>query len=124
MKTGSSEHANQIELRFLEGVCKRCPDDVRVLKALGDLYTRVGACDKGLEVDLHLARACPDEPEVWYNLGCSHALVGNKEDAFRALARALELGYDDVEWMSKDNDLESIRRDPRFHTLLQHLHEE
>ncbi len=123
MKTGTTEHANQVELRFLEGVRKRCPEDVRVLKALGDLYTRVGASDKGLEVDLHLARACPDEPEVWYNLGCSYALVGSKEEAFNALSRALKLGYDDLEWMSKDNDLQSIRHDPRFHTLLQNLRE-
>ncbi len=121
MKRQGEEQADQVEIRFLEGVRTRCPHDTRVLKALGDLYTRAGELDKGLRVDRDLSRRCPDEPEVWYNLGCSCALLGEKEAAFDALERAVALGYNDHEWMSKDRDLRSLRRDPRFESLLQQL---
>jgi len=121
MKTITNEHSDQVEMRFLEGVRNRCPKDSRVLKALGDLYTRAGNLEKGLDVDRDLVRMCPDEPDVWYNLGCSHALVGEKEAAFNALSRAVELGYSDRDWMSRDDDLRSIRNDPRFRSLLHQL---
>ncbi len=121
MKSITNEQSDHVEMRFLEGVRNRCPKDSRVLKALGDLYTRTGELEKGLDVDRNLVRMCPKEPEVWYNLGCSHALVGEKEEAFEALSRAVELGYSDRDWMSRDNDLRSIRKDPRFRLLLQQL---
>ncbi len=121
MKAQVNEHAQRVEIRFLEGVRKRCPGDDRVLKVLGDLYTRSGEYEKGLEADRSLIRMCPDEPQVWYNLGCSYALVGEKGKAFDALQRAVELGYDDPDWMNSDKDLRSIRNDPRFHSLLQRI---
>lgn len=121
MKSRTSEQSDNVEVRFLEGVRRRCPEDSRVLKALGDLYTRGGELEKGLNVDRELVRVCPDEPEVWYNLGCSCALIGEKKEAFDALSRAVELGYSDHEWMSRDKDLRSIRHDPRFRSLLEQL---
>ncbi len=111
----------RVELNFLEGLNNRCPDDARILKALGDLYTGVGEHQKGLEVDERLVRLCPDESGVWYNLGCSYALLGRKDDAFRALFKAVELGYVDHDWMLRDKDLESIRRDTRFRQLLKRV---
>ena len=69
------EKDDLVELRFLEGVARRKPDDVLVFKALGDLYTRIGKVDAGLQADLKLVQLCPRESEVWYNLGCSYALL-------------------------------------------------
>ena len=68
-----------VELRFLEGVRARFPDDPLVLKALGDLYTRVGRIEDGLAVDRRLVRLCPEEEMVWYNLACSCALAGRTD---------------------------------------------
>ncbi|MBU0677444.1 MAG: tetratricopeptide repeat protein [Verrucomicrobia bacterium] len=110
----------EVETRFLEGVRHRCPDHALLLKALGDLYTRTGKHADGLSVDLRLAQLCPEESEVWYNLGCSYALVGEREQALDALRRALDLGYSDYDWMLKDADLECLRNDPRFIDLLEH----
>ncbi len=108
----------QVELKFLEGLKNRCPDDSRILKALGNLYTEMGEYPKGLEMDERLSRLCPEESEVWYNLGCSYALLGRNDDAFKALFKATELGYVDHDWMLRDRDLKSIRQDPRFKQLL------
>jgi hypothetical protein len=105
-------------MSFLEGVSRRCPENPDVLKPLADLYTRVGRFDQGLRVDLELARLCPEDCIVWYNLGCSFALTGRKDRAFDALGRAVSLGYDDHESMRRDADLASLHEDPRFDELL------
>ena len=106
------------EIAFLEAVRQRCPRHVGTLKALGDLYTRTGRVEDGLRVDLRLVRLCPRDDMVWYNLGCSYALTGHSERAFHALERAVDLGYDDAGWMNRDEDLASLRCDPRFTRLL------
>lgn len=113
-----SDQQNQVEVRFLESILKRKPEDITVLKALADLYTRVGRHKDGLRLDLRLGELCPRESLVWYNLGCSFALVERKGDALEALARAVELGYRDGDWMQKDEDLASLRDDPGFQRLL------
>ena len=114
----SDKRENEAEVRLLEGVRRRCPDDDLVWRALADLYTRVGRYEDGLAEDLKLANAFPCEPDIWYNLACSHALLGHIDEAFRALHKAVECGYSNVEWMKQDEDLLSIRKDPRFQQVL------
>lgn len=110
-----------VELGFFEAVAARLPGDEAVLKALGDLYTRVGRYEDGLAIDRRLAELCPDDSMVWYNLACSLALLNMRAPAMKALKRAVELGYDDAEWMSRDSDLRSLKDERGFKTLLKKL---
>ena len=112
-----------VEIRFLEGVSRRLVDHADTLKALGDLYTGTGLVEKGLETDLKLTALCPQDPMIWYNLGCSYALTAQPDRAFDALTRAAELGYADVKWMRQDEDLVTLRDDARFERLLLRLGE-
>ena len=122
MKTKSKiSAALRKEVAFLESLARRCPQDVDVLKTLGDLYTRTGCYEDGLKTDLELARLCPRESLVWYNLACSYALTARTDEALSALVRAVDLGYRDAMWIRKDADLESIRKDRRFKALMQLL---
>ena len=82
----------------------------------------MGRYEAGLEIDRELARVCPADPLSWYNLGCSLALVGRKDEAFDALSKAVEMGYDDYDWMRRDQDLSSLWDDPRFESLLSWLY--
>jgi Flp pilus assembly protein TadD len=106
------------ELEFLQRIGKRLPEDTEVMRALGDLYTRTGETAEGLRIDERLSRLCSEDPMVWYNLACSFALSSRNDDALDALGRAMELGYDDYEWMKKDTDLSTLRGDPRFESML------
>ncbi|RKX32466.1 MAG: hypothetical protein DRP22_02240 [Verrucomicrobia bacterium] len=112
---------DQVEIEFLEAVRRRCPRKLDVLHALGDLYTRVGKYQEGLQIDEQLVSSCPSDPFAWYNLACSYALVGNRDGAMSALKRAVDLGYDDFEWAQEDSDLESLRKDPEFGRLLEQM---
>ena len=115
-------HHEVVELKFLEKVSERLPDDIEVLQALAELYTKTGAYEKGLQIDLRLSQLVIDDELVWYNLGCSYALTALPDEAFEALNRAIELGYDDYDWMKTDSDLTNLYTDPRFESLLNWLY--
>ncbi len=115
------ERDGMVELRFLEGLRRRRPDDTGVLRALGDLYSRLGYNQQALDADRELVGKNPDDAVAWYNLACSQALSGMVDEAFRSLVRALQLGYDDLDWMMRDSDLSSLRNDPRFEGIVERI---
>jgi len=53
-----------------------------------------------------------------YNIACGYSLLNDKENAFAWLARAFENGFDGREYLRDDSDLDPLRSDPRFRTLL------
>jgi hypothetical protein len=55
-----------------------------------------------------------DAPVVHYQLACVEALAGNRERALDELAIAVEGGERFREYARTDEDLDSIRDDPRF----------
>lgn len=121
-RTKGRVNHDAVELRFLEKVAARLPEDPDVLQALADLYTKTGRFDEGLAMDIQLSQQLPNDDLVWYNLGCSYALTNHPDEAFEALSKAIELGYDDYDWMKTDSDLNGLHRDPRFESLLSWLY--
>jgi tetratricopeptide (TPR) repeat protein len=111
----------QFEIQFFEGIAKRDPTYIEALQVLGDAYTKTGQWEKGLHVDRRLARLCPDNPLVFYNLACSYSLMSEIDQAFSALRRAVKLGYNDARWLNKDPDLENLRHDTRFDDIRKNL---
>lgn len=106
-----------IEIGFLEGVVQRDPSYIEALQVLGDDYTRRGRFVDGLRVDECLARLRPEDALVHYNLACSYALTDNLDLAVKSLEEALNRGYRDFKWMSKDPDLEVLRRHPIYRKI-------
>ncbi|HUJ10713.1 MAG TPA: hypothetical protein VL171_11860 [Verrucomicrobiae bacterium] len=105
------------EVKFFEGIARRDPDFVEVLQILGDAYTETGQWEKGLEIDRRLAKLCPDNPLVFYNLACSYSLLKRVDEALAALTEALKRGYDDERWLNEDPDLDNLRKDNRFQKI-------
>lgn len=52
-----------------------------------------------------------------YNLACAHARAGETEAAFAALNRASAAGFSMGGYLGDDDDLDSLRDDPRFAAL-------
>jgi tetratricopeptide (TPR) repeat protein len=111
----------EFEIRFFESARRRDPDSQPVLEALGHAYTRRGRLEDGLAVDRRLAQLRPKDPIVHYNLACSYSLLGSKEDGLDALERAIALGYDDLEHLENDRDLDGIRGEERFVALVEKI---
>jgi tetratricopeptide (TPR) repeat protein len=114
-------HDIEFETRFFEAVHKRDPRFPDVVEILGGLYTKQGRIAEGLKMDRKLVRLQPDNATAHYNLACSLALIRRKAQALKTLERAIELGYDDREWMQQDPDLEGLRNHPSFQKLLAKL---
>jgi len=106
------------EMAFYESVVRRQADYWEVLALLGNHYTAEKRYREGLAVDRRLAQLRPDDPLVFYNLACSYSLVGWIPSALKALERSLALGYRDFKHMMRDRDLETLRKDKRFESLL------
>ena len=53
-----------------------------------------------------------------YNIACSYALLGDKEQAFMWLSRSFDMGMRNLERARTDADLVSLHDDPRFATIV------
>jgi quercetin dioxygenase-like cupin family protein len=70
--------------------------------------------DRAVEVlEGHLVET-PDHAGTHYNLACAHARAGRSDVALEHLERAVELQESFAEFAPKDDDLASLREDPRF----------
>ena len=106
------------ELEFYQAILKIHPDYVDVLRVLGNLLTLKGKYAEGLAIDKRLVRLRPSDALAHYNLACSYALLKRVDMSLKTLRTAMELGYSDFRYMKEDNDLESIRHDPRFRQMI------
>jgi len=67
-----------------------------------------------------LAAGLPPFAQVnaYYNMACAHARLGHADQAFENLGKAIDAGFTNKQLMQTDEDLASIRPDPRFATML------
>jgi Flp pilus assembly protein TadD len=107
----------RFEIDMLEHLLDQAPDDLELLAELGALYTRAGEYEKGLATDRRLVELAPENPVSHYNLACSYAVLGQIDQAFASLDRAMARGYRDLEHLDHDSDLDRLRSDPRFALL-------
>lgn len=82
---------------------------------------RSGRADEARE----LLRDVRPGPQTWYNLACTHALLGESEKALEYLRLELEENHPSEasrgrqrEWARGDPDLATLRGDPRFEALV------
>ncbi len=79
---------------------------------------RAGEYDRAGRAFEAAAAAGRREGTALYNAACARALGGRKEEALALLRRALDAGFDDPSLMKEDDDLASLRSDPRFPALV------
>ena len=103
---------------YMATALRHHPGDLDLMAELAHVHTRLGEVQAGLELDRCLARLLPDCPTVHYNLACSLALCGDPHGALDALETAARLGYADGDHLAADEDLRSLRAQPRFRALL------
>jgi tetratricopeptide (TPR) repeat protein len=121
MSKRREESFKQFEERLYEAAVKANPNNIEALRALGYIYTRNRLHDKALEIDKRLVSLRPDDAISHYNLACSCANLGLTKEALDALELSVLLGYSDVQHMEKDPDLNNIRNENRYHTIMARL---
>jgi non-specific serine/threonine protein kinase/serine/threonine-protein kinase len=58
---------------------------------------------------------------AWYNFACAAALVGQSDEALDYLRHAIDAGLRPSDHPENDNDLKSLRANPRFTAMVQDL---
>ena len=106
------------QIDFCERLIEKNPNFVEAMIVLGELYSRKGLHEKGLEMDLRLVQLRSEDPICHYNLACSYSLLKRNTEALEALEKSIILGYDDFQFLQKDTDLHALRQDPRYQELL------
>ena len=96
-------------------------DGPAIHRNLGDALLRAG---KPAEAAEHLEKSVKmgmRPPPALYNLACAYALSGRKDDAFARLDEVAAMRWLTRDQLEKDDDLSSLRADPRFAALLAKL---
>lgn len=111
----------KFQTSLMESWLQEHPDDVEALRFLAYSYTASGRLEEALRADQKLVAMEPGRAELHYDLGCSYALLGRADEAFASLERAIALGFQERAVFVEDDDLESLRPDPRWDALLGRL---
>ncbi|MBK9968286.1 MAG: tetratricopeptide repeat protein [Holophagales bacterium] len=96
----------------------RTPRDGRALYDVGRELLRTADYDRAARAFVAAAETGVREGTSLYNAACARALAGQKPEALDLLQRALDSGFDDPDQLREDDDLDSLRAEPRFRQLV------
>ncbi len=94
------------------------PDDARALYLGATIHVRSGDHKKAVEWARRALDLDPEETSILYNVACVYSLLGRVEDAIACLEKVMKHGTFYKNWAAKDSDMDSIRSDPRFQSML------
>jgi len=108
--------------RELEDVVQRDPGNATAKANLESvLKNKAISQDKNEQVSsaVQAADSKPKDPQAAYNAARVYARLGDADQALVWLNKALDLGYDQFDYLSLDPSLVSLKKDPRFLKLLE-----
>jgi tetratricopeptide (TPR) repeat protein len=108
-------------LQVVERHLELNPDDVRALYLGAGALIQTDARERALEWATRARTGNEADSMVLYNVACVYSLGGMVDDAIGCLDKAVANGFGHREWLLNDGDLDNVREDPRFQTLLQKL---
>jgi serine/threonine protein kinase/tetratricopeptide (TPR) repeat protein len=108
-------------LQVIERHLELNPDDARALYLGAGALIQLGQPERGLEWTKRASAIDPEDSGVLYNVACNYAQLGQKEQALACLEKAIQNGFGHKEWLENDSDLDAVRGEPRFATLLTKL---
>jgi len=85
---------------------------------LATAYRFKGDYDKALQANAKAMTAPQFALQSRYNAACLYALKGDKEEAFKLLRQLRESGAFDMSLVLSDEDLKTLKDDPRFDKLI------
>lgn len=100
-------------------VVKEQPKNGQAWHRLGYSLHALGKLDDAMKAHEQTLAFPQFAPIGAYNTACVHALKGDKEKAFKWLAKAVELGMNNAAQFDGDNDLDSLRDDERFAKIME-----
>lgn len=94
------------------------PNNGNAVFMLGYSLHMAGRLDEAHDIHIEATNFPAFAPIAHYNHACVHALRNEKGQAFFALGQAREAGFDNLEQLETDSDMDNLRTDARFQRLL------
>ena len=95
------------------------PDDARACIMGASAAANAGNEDLSAYYAARAMAVDPEDPMVLYNVACAYGILDKKRECIDALEKAVNQGWGDKDWVEHDSDLDSVRNEPRFQSLLQ-----
>jgi putative intracellular protease/amidase len=113
----SAEENYTAAIAMYEELLKASGDDLMLWYRSANAYYATKEHKKAMNAYVKASELEHYRVRCFYNAACAAALIDDKDRAFDYLARAIESGLDDREYIAQDDDLKSLREDPRFAQL-------
>jgi len=120
-RLGRKREAEQFRQRMI-GVLRQqlemVPEDVRARILLS---TNLAYSGDEAECIRHLQTAValrPNDGNTLYNAACTYGILGRKTEALETFKKAIGAGYGNMNWASRDSDLECLHDDPEFQKMV------
>ena len=95
------------------------PDAGSAWMMLGYALHSSGKLDEAIKIHLKAAKFPGQNRQLgYYNAGCAYSLKKDSDKAFKYLNLAAEAGFDQINHMDGDSDLDNVRKDARFEKLI------
>ena len=94
------------------------PDDARGHMFFGIELTQAGRIEEGKSEIAKALELRPNDPLLMYSGACAYARLGDKDIAIDFLKKSIAGGFENYAWMKRDPDLENIRKEQEYKTLL------
>ena len=99
------------------------PDDARAIYLGAGSLCHLGEREKAIKWAEKATTIDPDNPSVLYNVACVYSQLGELERSIDCLEESITTGMGQKEWIENDPDLDPLRDNDRFKTLLTRLDE-
>lgn len=133
-KRGEPKYYNEILRRLVVALEKAdeegaAGERLELLDILSHMYSRIAEYGKAIDVLQameSIIRSLPMKSDkvlrieqgVYYNMACAFSMMREKGKALASLRMALDAGYDNVEWLGEDKDLDNIRGEREFQRMI------
>jgi serine/threonine protein kinase/tetratricopeptide (TPR) repeat protein len=113
-----ADAANRRSIRLMEERLQLNPSDARAANLLAATYANMGDAEKAADYADRSLAIDPDDAMLLYNVACTYCVLGKPEEAISYLERAVDRGFGHKEWVEHDPDLNPLRDNPRFQTIM------
>jgi len=123
-KLGRREEENAVRveaLRLIERHLLSFPTDEAALGRAAIMAAWLGQKSRALEFAERTEKASPGAYVGLYNAACACAILGERDRALDLLDRAVRNGRGALTWTENDEDLASLRGDPRFTAIIERI---
>jgi tetratricopeptide (TPR) repeat protein len=117
-KKEEADAANRRAIRLMLERLELNPSDARAANLLAATYANIGEAELAADYAERSLAIDPDDAMLLYNVACTYCLLGKTDDAINCLERAVDKGFGHKEWVEHDPDLNALRANPRFQTIM------